>query len=304
MSFVSIALLNPPYTSLTYRIPDWMPREMLCPGMRVAVPLGSKSLRCGIFLQEIDSPEHNDFVIKPVTWVLEKKPLLSFSYIHLLEQLSLHQMIPLGRILGSVLPLGLKTASGILRCFTPNGPRNYKLNILQKCPEELLSELASLWLKGKAEFFTSIAGITSAEFCTVCKDPPWPIRPSAKKQAELLNYLWECGQKSRRQIIEHFGSGINSVIFALLKQGLLKMGPASDIGVLSFSETEGKTEKTCLELSNRYQIFYSNEMNLVLPESAESEGSNMCFEHPAHMQVESFILTSEQEKLYMILVKI
>ena len=227
MSFISVALLSPPYSGLTYKIPAWMPENMLARGMRVAVPLGKQgSLRCAIVLDLLttcDLPE--DMEIKEVAWPLDKTPLLSDSYLQMLQDLSVRQMASIGRILGSVLPFGLKTSRGIIRRFSNNSPETIKLSSLKARDSLWLSSLADDWLDGRAELLAGEGKIAEIEYCTVCKDPPWPVRPTAKRQIELLEYLWEHSGKTRRQLSEKFGSGIGPTINALLKNKLLNIGP-------------------------------------------------------------------------------
>ena len=230
MSFISVALLSPPYSGLTYKIPNWMPEKMLARGMRVAVPLGRQgaggSLRCAVVLELLpicDLPD--DMEIKEVAWPLDKTPLLSDSYLHMLHELSVRQMASVGRILGSVLPFGLKTSRAIIRRFSENLPETIKLNSLKVRDSFWLAALAEDWQAGRAQLLPGEGKLAEIEYCTVCKDPPWPVRPSAKKQIELLEYLWEHNGKTRRQLNEVFGSGIGQAINALLKNKLLSIGP-------------------------------------------------------------------------------
>ena len=46
----TVALLTPPFASLTYAVPDWLAGFAWCPGLRVAVPLGRGMLRIGVVL--------------------------------------------------------------------------------------------------------------------------------------------------------------------------------------------------------------------------------------------------------------
>ena len=78
MSFVRVALPRPPYSTLTYQIPVWMPNKMLKPGIRVAVPLGGAGLRAGVVLDfENESGIPEGVEIKELLWPLEREPLFS-----------------------------------------------------------------------------------------------------------------------------------------------------------------------------------------------------------------------------------
>lgn len=199
---------------------------MLQTGMRLAVPLGAKGLRCAVlldFISNSDIPEGIE--IKELCWPLEKEPLLDAEYLVMLKQLALRQMVSSGRILGSVLPFGLKSVTGAIRRFGEGRPESYKLTAIRNKDEAWLKELASDWIAGSASFMRSEANLLEIEYCTVCKDPPWAVRPTAKKQIELLEYLWEHGGKSRRQLTDVFGTGISPVINTLVGHELLKIGP-------------------------------------------------------------------------------
>lgn len=235
MCYVQVALLSPPYSILTYAAPGWLPPGLLVKGLRVAVPLGGKGLRCGLVLgceaqldpEDTTPAKTQPMEIKPIVWPLEKEPLLSAEYLAMLEQLALRQAVGLGRILGSVLPAGLKSTTGVLRYFAPAGPQSYKISALKNQSEQYLSELALAWLSGKAELLPSEANLAALEFCTVAKDPPWPVRPAAKKQLEVLEFLWEQGGKTRRQLLTQFGQSVAPVLKTLLGHGLLKMESAN-----------------------------------------------------------------------------
>lgn len=85
MCYVQVALLSPPYSILTYAVPGRLPTGLLVKGLRVAVPLGGKGLRCGFVLGCEAQLDPEDTTLsrnpangnKPIVWPLEKEPLLS-----------------------------------------------------------------------------------------------------------------------------------------------------------------------------------------------------------------------------------
>ena len=82
--FLSVALLSPPYSTLTYSLPPWLPADLWRPGLRVAVPLGGGAVRAGVALALVE-PGAADLPagtkVRPVVWPLEAAPLLSDEYL-------------------------------------------------------------------------------------------------------------------------------------------------------------------------------------------------------------------------------
>ena len=84
----TVALLTPPFASLTYAVPDWLAGFAWCPGLRVAVPLGRGMLRIGVVLGD-GSPLPEGVTARPMLWPLEKEPLLPPGHMEMVRQLAL-----------------------------------------------------------------------------------------------------------------------------------------------------------------------------------------------------------------------
>ena len=247
MSFVRVALLSPPYTDLTYKIPEWMPGQMLKPGQRLAVPLGKSALRVALLLGFDDgkslSPE---IEIKEILWPLERVPLLSGEYLKMLSDLSLRQAVSMGRVLGSVLPSGLKSTKCVLHHFTQAGNRTLKLSDLREKGSAWMATLCDDWQAERVSLLPHKGLLAEVEYVSVCKDPPWSLRPTAKKQIELMEYLWEQGGKTRRQLHEQFGADIAQPLNTLHKHGLLSIGQRPDdfyCPAVDFSEEDSEENR-------------------------------------------------------------
>ncbi len=228
MSFVRVALPGPPYSTLTYQIPAWMPNKMLKHGLRIAVPLGGTGLRAGILLDfENESGVPQGVEIKELFLPLEREPLISPEYLQMVADLSARQAVSLGRVLGAVLPSGLKSAKCLLRRFAAEGGKGDILKLADLKDKEAvwLEKFCEDWLGGGVSVIPHKGALARVEFLSVCKDPPWPLRPTAKKQIELMEYLWEQGGKTRLQLRERFGAGVAQPAGALIKHGLLSVGP-------------------------------------------------------------------------------
>ena len=74
--YASIALLSPPYATLSYALPPEFPQDFWRPGLRVAIPLGrgeKAALRAGVVLETSDSLDLPAGVAcKSVCWPLEE----------------------------------------------------------------------------------------------------------------------------------------------------------------------------------------------------------------------------------------
>ena len=129
--YASIALLSPPYATLSYALPPEFPQEFWQPGLRVAVPLGrgdKAALRAGVLLEtstHIDLPA--GVACKSVCWPLEEKAVLTPELLALAQDLALRQALSPGHILGHVLPQGLRLTRVRLRLLHEKGAASWPL---------------------------------------------------------------------------------------------------------------------------------------------------------------------------------
>lgn len=226
----SVALLSPPYTTLTYACPDYLPASLLQAGMRVAVPLGKGALRVGMVLHEgqegPQEPEQSGtYTLRPLCWPLERSPLLSAEHMDMVTQLALRQCSTPGRILGHVLPLGLRTTNVRLRHFEGGKPQLYSLKALASLPCAEQQRLAEAFIQGQADMLAAATKAAAGEVCVLACDPPWPVRPSAQRQRELLEYLLEHGAVTRQALLRAVGSACTAALAQLLKRGQVCIRP-------------------------------------------------------------------------------
>lgn len=222
---VRIALASPPFANLTYEEPAWLPSEAMRPGTRVLVPLGN-GMRLGVVLPgEGEMPaEGAGYLLKPVLWPVERTPLFSEAYLDMIRNLALRQMEPEGRILGQILPAGLKTARILYTVYEGGAPRRLKSSELSRLDESGKKELARLWLSGNMEA-KSVEPAAAVEYASVVKDPPWSVRPSAKRQIALLEFLWDRGPTARAILTKELGPETAGVLKTLADRGLVTIGP-------------------------------------------------------------------------------
>lgn len=218
------ALLSPPFATLTYLHPEGFSHTLPQPGMRFLAPVG-QSLRVVLLLHPTDPTVATDqgLQLKPLLWPLEQDPLLRPGYLELVRQLSLRQLHSQGQILGSLLPLPLRTSkvryslpfAGRARTLTPRD--------LAQLPPQERAELALAWQERRMRVHD--AAVAAEDVARVVNDPPWPVRPSATRQLAVLEYLWERGEAARRMLLADLGSSAGPVLNELVSRGLVELGP-------------------------------------------------------------------------------
>lgn len=222
--FHTVALLSPPFSSLTYSRPEWLESFAWRPGLRVLVPLGNGMTRVGVIL-DAGRPQSGlaaGVNARPMLWPLEAVPLLPPEHLEMVRQLAARQMITPGRILGSVLPLGLRSSGGRLRCFTPQG--GTELCLLRDLPRKNVEDLKRLghaWVEGRGEVLSPKEDAASSESCVLLREPPWSVRPTAVRQLQILEYLLEHGAVSRRALLQLLGQAVAPALASLIRNGLV-----------------------------------------------------------------------------------
>lgn len=226
----AVALFSPPYATLTYAAPPWLPPGAWRRGVRVAVPLGNGAVRVGVLL---DDESHavarrralpEGVTPRPMLWPLEHEPLLDAGYLDMVRQLALRQAVSEGQILGNFLPPGLRTTQVRLRFFEDGRARTLKFRDLAPLADSdpsALHRLGRAWLDGRGEVLDKAEDAADAEQCAVAADPPWPVRPSAVRQMRLLEYLWDKGAASRRSVVRELGPSAALALAGLLRRGLV-----------------------------------------------------------------------------------
>ena len=227
--YYSVALLSPPYSSLWYANPDYLPETLWQAGLRVAVPLG-RGLRAGILLEKNavsrDLPE--GVSIKALCWPLETDILFNAEYMETIRQLALRQGVTPGRILGRVLPQGLRGAAARLRHFSGGKARILSLHALAALTPTERTLLGQAWIRGEMEILPLRADAALGEYCRLTADPPWPVRPAAHRQTALLEYLLEHGSTNRRALLKSLGQGSAPALASLVRQSIVHIGPLEE----------------------------------------------------------------------------
>ncbi len=252
--FCHVALLSPPFTTLTYAYPAIFPENFWETGMRVAVPLGNGAVRIGV-ITALSAEKEGDFQVKELAFPMEQKSLLSRDYLLMTEQLGKKQFVSIGRILGNVLPGNLKTTQNIrLRYF--QGTQKPKLYKIREIPHLPLSEkemLAKAFLENQAQILELAENTSLTEKITLLAEPPWNIRANADKQREILDFLADNGSIVRNAFQKKF-PGHGQALNTLIKNGM--------VGIVALEQEEKLSEEflpppmPCFQLNAKQQEIY------------------------------------------------
>nr|WP_287410509.1 primosomal protein N' [Pseudodesulfovibrio sp.] len=191
-----VTLVSPPYEAWTYERPSFFPD--LSAGQRVIIPFG-KSHRVGIIVGPAEqAPE--GVVVKPMIWPLERTKLFSEEYVDMAVNLAARQMVNVGRIFEIALPRGLRTAAVTFRVDKHMSDRKLPGSVrpaeIGRFEEADQIALMDLWLAGRMRVRVNAKREAEERFVSLESDPPWAVRPNAKRQLRLLEYLLEHGPQS------------------------------------------------------------------------------------------------------------
>lgn len=219
-SYWTVALVAPPYLSLTYVCPDYIPHSWLSPGQRVAVPL-SRSLRCGILLEKEGEPTQNKEQIRSILSPLEEEPLLGPFHLRLINEVSRHSLSYPGYVLAQVLPKDLRGLQSSLVREQEEGRESWSISYLQKLDSDSLRRFFWEWQQGQARL-RETATKTRSLLVELAANPPWPIRPRASRQRVLLEHLWQEGPTEKQALRRAMGKSADQAMRALKDKGLVR----------------------------------------------------------------------------------
>lgn len=227
-----VVLLSPPFSVLTYALPSYLPHAAWRPGMRAAAPLG-KSCRAVVVvaLRREGEGDPSPPGLKELLWPLEREPLLSPEYLDLARQLGYRQATPFGRILGAVLPSTLRGGAVRIRFLVAGMGREVSVASVAAMEDAARAACASAWMRGDAVCLGSVADPLENEMCVLAQDPPWPVRPRAARQIEVLEYLYAYGAVSRRKLATDLGAPGAAALVLLAERGVVRITACEDIGV-------------------------------------------------------------------------
>lgn len=164
-----------------------------------------------------------DIKCRDIIWPLELSSIIALDVLELVIDLGLRLGILPGFILGHVLPAGLRKAKINIILKNENGKITYSLSQIAAFNIQDYAALAKQLLGGAA--ILSRPGIDAAEMEIYGPgiDPPWPLRPAAKKQIEILDFLYEQGHASRRKLTQVLGPQALAPLRKLAEKNYVRM---------------------------------------------------------------------------------
>ena len=222
MSFWDVILLSPPFLRLTYAIPAYLPPSSWHRGQRVCVPVG-KTLRAGVMADSREE-EPDPARTRALFWPLERTPLLTPDYLMLVKALASRYLVHEGQVLSTALPAALKSRHFNIEISAASWRLKSKLSLAEAASlsVEELALLAHHWANHEARL-TSAASTEPEKICVLNCDPPWPLRPNAFRQMEILDFLWDKGPVSPQVMSKTLGSWVPGGVRSLHGKGLIRL---------------------------------------------------------------------------------
>ncbi|WP_462323909.1 replication restart helicase PriA [Desulfoplanes sp.] len=210
-----VAIISAPFSTLTYALPRYFPGSFWHAGLVVVVPMG-KGHRIGVLLWPA-KVEESSFRIRKVLWPACSRDCLDRGYVTLLDDLARRQSQLPGRVMANVLPRFLKDAQPIY--LEKNSGDTVTVPQLARLDEKKLAQLAVAWLAGS--MVRKYVAPREERYCYVVQDPPWPIRPNAMRQWDLLHYLWEKRGAAWSQVRKNLPGSSAKTLESLEAKGLV-----------------------------------------------------------------------------------
>ncbi|BCS87669.1 replication restart helicase PriA [Pseudodesulfovibrio sediminis] len=252
-----VTLVSPPYQAWTYERPSYFPD--LSPGQRVIIPFG-KSHRAGVVIGPAEAaPEGVE--IKSMIWPLERSVILSEDYVDMAVNLASRQMVNVGRILEIALPRGLRTAAVTFRVDKHMSARKLPASVrpsaLVKYDDEDKAALMELWLAGRMRVRVNAKKEAEERFVSLESDPPWAVRPNAKRQLRLLNHLLENGPQSLYGLKYALGDWVSDTAAKLEEAGIVRIGELTADSMAGVDEGKSvcvESEQCAFALTDEQQV--------------------------------------------------
>ncbi|WP_415717385.1 primosomal protein N' [Maridesulfovibrio sp.] len=213
-------LASPPYSIYTYEAPAALPDLM--EGQRVLVPLG-RSVRVAFLIETVETPPEN-IELKSIIWPLEREPLLNSNHFKLYRNIGARQMQPLGKVLENVVPKRFRSAKVSFKVSDRSFPARLKALDIARLPSDRRKELVQIYDEGRMNVSLP-ASIEKEEYVSLTSDPPWPVRPNAARQLQILEFILENGPREKGFLKNVMGDWTTGVIKKLHSDSLVKIGP-------------------------------------------------------------------------------
>ncbi|GAB6057391.1 primosomal protein N' [Desulfonatronum parangueonense] len=232
----NVALCSPPYRTFSYGTPEYLPENAWAAGQRVMVPV-SGSIRMGVIVGRQDAELQVERKLKPLAWPLDQELLLSKDVLELVRHLAKRQMAPEGLVLSSVLPKALRAGAVQFALREGEVVRKIRLDRILRASSSELLMYGQAWLNGLlTPVIADRADKRNATY-VLLRDPPWDLRPGAKRQLAVLEYLFTHGSASRKRIAQAWqmdaaaseSRNPERVLADLVRKGLIQESPGFDV---------------------------------------------------------------------------
>ena len=190
----NVALCSPPYRVFTYTTPDCLPLTAWAAGQRVMIPVG-KRMRMGVIMEPSAVEDGGGRTLKPMIWPLDQELLLTDAVLDLVRHLSRRQMVPEGLVLSSILPKALRSGQPRFRLVNGSTIQRWTLEEMSRLPAEESARLGQAWMEGRLGLEQTQRKGDDVLYALL-RDPPWGLRPKAKRQQVVLEHLFTHGSAS------------------------------------------------------------------------------------------------------------
>lgn len=244
--YARIALFSPPFKTYTYALPEYFSGDFWRPGLRALAPVGA-GMRSGCIMaitDQNDLPPGKE--CRQVAWPLESAPVISADLLALIIELGKRQGVEAGGICAQILPTGLRSPHFKLTLQTGECLDEHKLG---QMTGKSMRQFALAVENGSARFQEKGLDMAELEICQLASQPPWPIRPAAKKQWEILNFIHQQGSISKKSLMKTFGDSSHAILRKLIEKGIIKT---------EFANTQINTvfpaaQTSCIALTNEQE---------------------------------------------------
>ncbi len=114
----------------------------------------------------------------------KRLPLLTDDLFDLANDMAVRQGTSPGFVLGHVLPNGLRQPA----CRLRGQEQMIDIRKLKNCPPEEYETWAKNFANGLVDILPPGIDAAASEYCVLQVDPPWPVRPAAKRQLAVLDF--------------------------------------------------------------------------------------------------------------------
>jgi primosomal protein N' (replication factor Y) len=221
---LAVALTAPPYSILTYAVPEGFSPDDFPVGLCLLVPVAGM-LRAGV-VWESGAPPPPGVTLRPALWPLERFPACDAAYLELVTNLASRHMAEPGRILGTLLPRGMRTSRVVFELAEAGVPRRLAAKGLAGLAAPVRAGLAAAWRAGTMR--CRLAEDAADPLCVLVADPPWPVRPGAARQIALLDALCDAGPMPLSDLKKRIGPDTLVVLRRLTGLGLVRLDEEGD----------------------------------------------------------------------------